>query len=357
MWKVTAALVIAVLVSCKSKRAKPDKMPVAGDSAVLAPDAVTVDATIGAAPKSARLEHPVWSLVDNRHTAHRAVDGELVLDGRSVSFARFTRFGMPEAQWKLAVSVGGERAALANKLATLEVPIIPEQLAPTQLTLRVHAEDDKQALEVRVNGRKPPKKSRVPLEAGWQTIAVPVEVDAVAAGENVVSLQAIGKSKHAVGLSWLRAGTTHPRADQDPLAAATFDAAGDAIELADHASLTWYVTIPEGAHLVAEVAAPCLVEVGARAGDASFTGGLLGGDQGRVDLSAMAGKTVRLSLRTRDCPRARLVQPRVTVHGPAPVALPKADPPRYVVLWRVAGLRADPGFDELARASTVFRQF
>jgi hypothetical protein len=71
----------------------------------------------------------------------------------------------------------------------------------------------------------------------------------------------------------------------------------------------------------------------------------------------MAGKTVRLSLMTRDCPRARIVHPRISVHGPAPVALPKAEPPRQVVLWRVAGLRADPAFDELARASTVFRQF
>ena len=262
MWKVSAALVIALLSGCKGKPAKHDRLPAPGDAGVVAADAV-VDAA--AAAKPARPEHAVWNLVDNRHTAHRSVDGELVVDARTVSFARFTRFGMPEPQWQLGATVGGERAALANKLASLEIPIIPEQAAPTQLTLRVHAEEDKQVLEVRVNGRKPPKQGRVPLEAGWQTIAIPVEPGAVAAGENVIGLQTSGRSKHKVGLSWLRAGTTHPSADQDPLAVATFDATGDAIELAEHASLTWYVTVPEGAHLVAEVAAPCLVEVGAYA--------------------------------------------------------------------------------------------
>ena len=59
-------------------------------------------------------------------------------------------------------------------------------------------------------------------------------------------------------------------------------------DLAEHASLAWYVTIPEGAHLVAQVTAPCLVEVGARAGDGTFAGGLLAADQDRVDLSALA---------------------------------------------------------------------
>ncbi len=354
MWKLTAALAIAVLASCKGRPAKHDKVAPAGDATVLPTDATfAVDA---AARKPARPEHAVWNLVDNRHTAHRSVEGELVLDGRTVSFARFTRFGMPAPQWQLGASVGGERAALASKSASVEIPIIPEQPAPTQLTLRVHGED-KQVLEVRVNGMKPAKRGRIPLEAGWQTIAVPVEPGAFVEGENVLALQTSGKSKAKVGLSWLRAGTTHPAGDHDPLAAATFDPAEDAIELANHATLTWYVTIPEGAHLVAEVTAPCFVEVGARAGDASFTGGLLGGDQDRVDLSAMAGKTVRLSLATRDCPRAKIVHPRITIHGPEPVALPRADPPRLVVLWRLSGLRADPGFDELARASTVFRQF
>lgn len=355
MRTLTSALtVLAVLAGCKGKSAKRR------DAGIVRPtDAVAahVDGSVADAPaKAARLEHAVWNLVDNRHTVHRALDNEVVLDARTVGFGRFTRFGMPEPQWQLGAQAGGERVALADKLASLELPIIPEQKPPTQVTARVHA-DDKQVLELRVNGRKAGKTSRIPLDAGWQTIAFPIEASAMAPGENVIALQTTGKSKQKVGLSWLRVGASHPPADQDPLAAATFDAAGDAIELADHASLTWYVMLPEGANLVADVAAPCFVEVGARSGDAAFVGGLLAADQDRVDLSSLAGKAVRLSLMTRDCPRAKLVHPRITVHGPAPALLPRAAPPRYVLVWKLGALRTDPSFDELSRAATLFTTF
>jgi hypothetical protein len=55
-------------------------------------------------------------------------------------------------------------------------------------------------------------------------------------------------------------------------------------------------------------------------------GGLLGGEQDGGDLSAMAGKTVRLPLPARDCPRARIGHPRVTAQGPASTPLPKVRP-------------------------------
>lgn len=350
----TLVATLVLIVACKGTPAKRHESG-SGGSGTPPPvaDANSIDAAV---VKAARPEHEVWNLVDNRHTAHRGLGGELVVDARSIGFARYTRFGMPSPQWQLAAQVAGERAAVADKIASVELPVIPEQTPPTQITMRVHA-DDNQSLDVRANGRKPNKSGRIALEAGWQTIAIPLDAEILTAGENVLALTTLGKSKQNVAVSWMRVGATHPPADQDPLAAAVFDAGAASIDLADGASLTWYVTLPEGAHLVAQVAAPCLVEVGARSGDASYIGGLLGGEQDRVDLSAMAGKTVRLSLQARDCPRARIVHPRVTVHGPAPSPLPKAEPPRYVLLWKLARLRADPGFDELSRASTVFRQF
>jgi hypothetical protein len=47
--------------------------------------------------------------------------------------------------------------------------------------------------------------------------------------------------------------------------------------------------------------------------------------------------------------------------GPEPAPLPAADPPRFVVLWLMSGLRADrhpalPNFDEIAKSSSVFRE-
>lgn len=342
----------ALVVGCKAKPSVPRDAAVSPDPTPVVPvDAAALDASKAAA----RVEHAVWNLVDNRHMAHRYVDDELVIDARGISFARYQRFaGTP--QWQLGAQAGGERAAVAARIASLAVPVLPDLPVPTQITARVHAAD-KQSLEVRLNGL--PGKKRVALEAGWQTIALPVaEKGAVTPGaDNIIALQTVGKAKQKVALSWLRIGATHPPGDQDPLAAATFDAAADALELASGASLVWYVLLPEGAHLVADVAAPCFIEVGARAGDGTYAGGLLGADQDRVDLSASGGKVVRLSLKPRDCPRARVGHPRITVHGPAPTPLPKADPPRYVLVWKLASLRADPGFEELARASTVFRQF
>lgn len=351
-----SAWLVALLVlgACKGK-----STPAQRDAAPAAPaDAANnIDASVDAAAKAARSEHAVWKLVDNRHTAHRAVDTELVLDARAYSFARYTRFDSLPVQWKLALDVGGELGAIPERLAALEVPIIPEQPAPTQITARVFSTGPKQAIEVRVNGRKP-AKARVPLEPGWQTVALALEAGMMPPGENVVAIETVGGNKKLrIGLSWLRFGASHPPADQDPLAAASFDATGDAIELADRASLTWYVTLPEGAHLVADVAAPCLLEVGARAGDASFVGGLLGHDQDRVDLSAIAGKAVRLSLTARDCPRARIGHPRITIHGPEPTPLPKADPPRNVVMWSTWNVLKEPAFQELAKSSVVFRQY
>jgi arylsulfatase A-like enzyme len=98
--------------------------------------------------------------------------------------------------------------------------------------------------------------------------------------------------------------------------------------------------------------------------------GLLTGDRHRVDLSAMAGKVVRLAITARECPRARVGHPRITLIGPEPAALAKAEPPRYVILWVMDALRADkigvftpgaraqtPNLDELAKTSAVFRQY
>src|SRR5262245_44495019 len=123
------ASILLLLAACGSKKhaaeghdaavAKPTEHVVAkvGDAGVDAPPA-----------KPARTEHTVWKLVDNRHTAHRSVDGgDLVIDATNAGFARYTRFGVPAMRWSLGASIGTERAALADKVAAIDVPIIPEQ--------------------------------------------------------------------------------------------------------------------------------------------------------------------------------------------------------------------------------------
>ena len=329
-------------------------------------------ATVDAKPaQPARSEHVVWEAVSNRHTAHRAVDGEVVVDASGIGFSRFIRFGLPAPRWHLGKVVDGERAAVADRIASLELPLSHAQTKSTQLTLRIHGAT-KQAITVKVNGRKAGPKAApatVKLEPGWQTLAVPLDPAHLIVGENQIALETSG-GKQPIAVAWLRVGNETPPGDQDPRSALAFDAAGDAFELAQNAEAAWYVTIPDGANLVADVAAPCRLEVAARAGDDSLTGGVLGADAPRLDLSGSAGKVVRLSLIARDCPKARVVHPRITLHGPAPTALPKAEPPKYIILWVMDALRADkipiftpgaraqtPNFDELAKSSTVFRQY
>lgn len=358
------ALALALVAGCGGKkRAREDAAAPPRDAAA-ARDA-SRDAAIA---QPARVEHAVFDFVDNRHAAHRAIAGEPVIDARDIGFARFIRFGLPAPRWQLGQEVDGERAAIADRIAPIELPLLPEQAGATMVIARVHG-DAKQKLALRVNGRSGGKRATLALDAGWQTVAFELEPGRLLAGENELALETAGGS-HKVAVAWLRVGTTPQPPAADPLAAASFDGAADALELAEGAQLAWYVTIPDGANLVGEVAGPCRIEVAAKSGDDSLAGGLLGGDHQRVDLTPLAGKVVRLSLTARDCPRARVVHPRITLHGPEPQPLPAGEPPRYVILWVMDALRADkiptftpgaraqtPNFDELARSSTVFRQY
>lgn len=316
-----------------------------------------MDAAVAPAVVAARSEHVAFDLVDNRHAAHRAIAGELVVDAGDIGFARYTRFGLPVPHWHLGQTIDKERVAIADRFASLEVPLpVAAREHAQQITMRVHT-DAKQSLIVRANGRK---AGTVALDAGWQTIAVPVAKGGFVVGENELALETVGK-KSRIAVAWLRIGASSPAAGDDPRTAAAFDARGDAIELANNAELAWYVTIPDGANLVADVPAPCRIEVAARAGDDSLAGGMLAADHPRVDLSASAGKVVRLALIARDCPKARIAHAAITLLGPAPAPPPKAEPPRFVIVWVLDGLAADrvahaPNLDELARSSTSFRQ-
>ena len=359
------AFVLVAIAACGSKHAPPDaNKPVAArDPAVVARDAAApaVDAAVAAT----RVEHAVWNAVDNRHTAHRFVHGELAIDGADVGLARYTRFGVPVARWHLGHIVAGERAAIADRLASLEVPLGGEAAAAaTLLTARIHAEA-KQAVALKINGRSAGRLAKAALEPGWQTVALSFDRGRLAAGENQLVFETSGGGKSPIAISWLRIGALPVAADDDPRSAASFDPKADAIDLASDAGLAWYVTVPDGANLVGSVdEGSCRIEVAARASDESFAGGLLGGGTNRIDLSALAGKVVRLAITAHECPRAHVAHLAITVHAPAPVAAVAADPPRFVILWIVDGLRADrlaavapPAWAELERASTAFRQF
>jgi arylsulfatase A-like enzyme len=336
----------------------------AADAAVTAGrPAVVADA----APAAARTEHAVWKLVDNRHAAHRLVEGELVIDASGVGFARYARFGVPAPRWRFGRTVSGERAAIADRVAPLEIPLGGDQAKEaTHLVLRVHAEAG-QAIGLKINGKSAAAAGQQ-LAAGWQTLAIPIPEGRLDVGENQVALETL-TPRGSIAVAWMRIGKERAGED-DPRAAAAFDPKTDEIELAKDASLVWYVTVPDGGHLVASVAEGCTVEVCARNSDGAFAGGSLRASNARVDLTAMAGRVVALGLTARDCPRTTITAPRIAIHGPAPERRPAAPPPRLVVLWVIDTLRAlnvslftpgaraqTPNLDELGKTSAVFRQY
>jgi len=346
--------------------------PAAADPARPADPARHPAATGAAAAASgARTEHAVFRLVDNRLMAHRYVDGELVIDAAGVGLARYARFGVPVPRWRYGHVVDGERAAIADRLAPLELPLGGDQARDaTHLTLRVHAKEG-QAIGLRING-KDAAGTRVTLAGGWQTVAMPIPEGRLGVGENQVTLETIAP-RGPVAVAWMRVGkerTKERPGEEDPRAAAAFDPKADAIELAKDASLVWYVTVPDGGHLVASVTEGCTIEVRARNSDGAFAGGALRAHDARVDLTPMAGRVVALGLTARDCPSATITAPRIAIHGPAPELRRAAPPPKYVILWVMDTVRAlsvplftpgaraqTPHLDELAKTSAVFRQY
>lgn len=347
-----------LVVGCGGKADEPVEAPiVVPDAAVPKPDAAV-------AKPAGRPEHAVFSLVDNRHAAHRYYAGDLIVDGGDAGLAKYTR--MPVQRWKLG-ELGGKRAAQPERQAILEVPLDAAMTAQIdRLELRVFAKA-KQRLAVRINGRpigKDAKSSRIELADGWQDISLPIEPDRLAPGENQLMFEST-----KIGIEYLRLASKGKEIVGDPRTTAAFDAKANTITLARDAMVLWYVTLPEGAHLVATVKAGCKIDVRATTSDDSFVGGVLEGS-GRVDLTKLAGRVVGLTLTAQDCGKATLTAPEIRVHGPGPAEAAKPEAPKYVVLWVMDALRADkvpaftpgaraqtPNLDELAKTSAVFRQF
>ncbi len=149
-----------------------------------------------AAAAAERDEHAVFDLGDNRLLAHRIVDGDLVVDAGSASFARYTRFGLPAPRWTLRAVRDGERAAIPERLASLDLPLTEEQATDAKdgaqgslIVMRVWAPQPR-TVGVKINGRKADETAgSVQLEAGWQTVAVGVAKGRWQAGENQLVLE------------------------------------------------------------------------------------------------------------------------------------------------------------------------
>ena len=366
MPRVISSLVLLALFACKGKPKSAEQ-----DAQTVTEVAIAADAAVAgtdAAMAARRPERDVYSLADNLVMAHRAVGGDLIVDAGSIGFARYTRFDMPVARWKLAADQHGHRVAVAARGASFELPLTAAQAAVARglaLELVAAADAEPSKRTIKVGGRR---AGTVEVGPGRGWVTVDLEAGRLVAGENQIVVEG---GEVAVATLRVYADPVRVTADATPLAHVAWDEAAYGLALDDSASLAWYVHLPLDAHLVADVSgAACRVEVDARTDDGTRVGGLLGGDTGHVDLSPVGDRAVRLELTARDCPRATLGRPRITVPGAPLAPAPAGAPPRYIVFWVMDALRADrvrpfspgaraevPNFEKLAATGAVFRQY
>lgn len=358
---------LAVVAACKGDKDSKTSTASGGEGSGTGTASVDTDGDgePDAAPAQAKPgnEHTAWEMAPNRHLAHLLVDGDLVIDGGSPGFARYTRFGLPSPHWKVMKWVDGQPTAEPMRSGSIEFPLTAAQSTATQaVQLRVHSTKAGK-VTVKINGRKL-DGGRASVVAGWQEIVVPA-AGAWTEGENQVVIESNldGDDLH---IRWIR--FAHDAAPTgDPLARVHYEQGG--WKLTDGAALAWYVLVPDGATLVASVDGKCKVEVEAKDGDATMAGGLLTGKDGRVELTKVAGHVVRLELRARECAAGgTLTGGQIVLPGVDAPKPPDGAPPKYVFFWVMDATRADkiptftpgaraetPNFDRLGKDGAVFR--
>jgi arylsulfatase A-like enzyme len=340
-----------------------DSAPGAPPANKTAADGKAVKPPPKAPPRGA--ERVVYSLVDNRLSAHLTRGGGLLVPAGSSAFAKYVRFANVmkggKKPWELHQTQGDVRVArITGKSGTVHVPLSAAQAGRAKVRLRAFAAGDT-TVSMRVNEHKDINGK---LAEGWSTLELAVPAGQLAAGENAIQL--FMKSS-GVEVAWLQIGATAPVGDDG--ATAFYDAAKRALLLPSDGQMTWFVAIPEGARLTGDLAdGDCAVAVRATAEDGATAEGRLVGIGSAVDLSALAGKAARLELEASGCQVAALSGAALAVPGEAPAAK-RGDAPKYVVFIIMDSLRADrmqtfnpkaraetPNFDKLAQSSTLFTQ-
>jgi len=312
-------------------------------------------------------ERPVYSLADNRLSAHLLRNGGLFLVGGSAELAKYTRFGNTEkiktAAWQLRQLVESAHVAtLSGSSGRVDVPLTAAELAGDPVVrVRAYSSDDR-AFSVRVNDNKD-----VPgqVTTGWSTIELKPPAGQLKEGENTLLFFARGAG---LSIDWIQVGGTAIAAD-DKTATTFYDAASKSLVLPDGGGLAYYVQVPEQGKLTGDLAdGACEVAVKATAADGAGADGKLTGLGSAVDLSSLSGKAIRLELTATGCPSAKLANAALVVPGSEPTVA-RGEPPKYVVMFVMDSLRADrvrifnpgarpevPTFEKLAESSAVFLQ-
>ncbi|MBA3460630.1 MAG: sulfatase [Deltaproteobacteria bacterium] len=310
-------------------------------------------------------ERAVYSLVDNRLSAHLTRGGGLLLPAGSAGFAKYIRFGNimkgGKKAWELRQTEGGVKVArMTGKSASVFVPLSAAQAAKNIVRLRVFSKAEG-AISLKVNDNKDINGK---LENGWSTVELAVPAGQLRDGENALSFFA--KPSEA-SVAWIQIGGAASPGDDGSVQ--FYDPAQKALQLPKESTLSYYVMIPDKAKLAGDLSdGSCQIGVLATAEDGSTAEGKLTGTGSAVDLSRLAGKAVRLDLEGMGCAKTSLSSAALVVPGSAP-QVKRGTPPKYVLFIIMDSLRADrvrpfnpkarpeaPTFEKLAESSALFTQ-
>ncbi|MEJ7604329.1 MAG: sulfatase-like hydrolase/transferase, partial [Kofleriaceae bacterium] len=309
-------------------------------------------------------ERAVYSLVDNRLSAHLSRGGGLVVSGATAGFAKYMRFGNQmkgnKKAWDLRQTEGEAKVArLTGKNGSVFVPLTAAQASGERVVrIRAHAKDGG-TISMRVNENKDINGQ---LGSGWSTVELAVPSGQLVDGEN--ALQLFTKSS-GIGVAWIQVGGKTALAETADLS--FYDPAQKALTIPQGGQMSWYVMVPDKGKLTADLGdGACTVDVQATAEDGANVDGKLVGAGSAVDLSSLAGKAVRLDLGTSGCAKAALANAALVVPG-TPPAIKRGEAPKFVLFVIMDSLRADrvrafnpkaradaPNFDKLAESGTLF---
>jgi arylsulfatase A-like enzyme len=308
-------------------------------------------------------EHVVYSLVDNRLSAHLSRGGGLLVAGGSAGFAKYVRIGNimkgTKRSWELRQSEGDIKVArLTGKSGSMFVPLTAAQAGRTTVRLRAYTKDAG-AISLRVNEHKDINGK---LEKGWSTAELTIPTGELVEGENTLTVFA----KHdGLEVAWLQVGGETSPADDT--AVHFYDPATKSLLLPKGGGLTWFAAIPDKGKLAADLSdGNCSVAVLATGEDGQTVEGKLAGTGSAIDLGKLGGKAARLDLEGAGCTETELQNAALVVPGER-AQVKRGDPPKFVVFVVMDSLRADrvrpfdakarpeaPNWEKLAESSALF---
>src|SRR5579862_1059558 len=200
--------IVAVCACGKSpKEAPPAEAKVAETTAPAKPASAPVKAA------SRGPEHAVYSLVDNRLSAHLRRGGGLVVDAGSAGFAKYTRIANQlkggKRAWELRQTENDLKVArLTGKSGTVFVPLTAAEAGRNTVRLRAFSKDDA-TISLRVNDNKDINGQ---LGKGWTTVDLAVPAGQLKEGENALTL--FSKAS-GLELAWLQIGAQTPARCKD----------------------------------------------------------------------------------------------------------------------------------------------